>query len=326
MADFERMLLPGGASLAGSSTRAQLRARRLDWDVNLCPEADGSAAHCGSGGHGASRPARRARLVSAAGWRTDASSTCCSSRADMRRVAPRTSDQEDTRTWPISAASRCSANSTRSATAPSRARPCSARCAAIRTSSWCTGCTRSCSSRTRTCTASSSTSASTPSRLARDLTEALDACRAARPRSPIFRSHIEEAVERGWVYGTLMFGESQVRTGHLIVGMLKTPTLRNALHRHLARVRARSSPTTLADDFASIVARLAGRRADGQRRLPAGGGAAPGEASGAMAPAAMGKQEALQALHGRPDRAGAQGRDRSDRRAATRRSARSSTS
>jgi len=24
--------------------------------------------------------------------------------------------------------------------------------------------------------------------------------------------HIEEAVERGWVYGTLMFGESQVRT------------------------------------------------------------------------------------------------------------------
>jgi hypothetical protein len=31
-----------------------------------------------------------------------------------------------------------------------------------------------------------------------------------------------------WVYGTLMFGESQVRSGHLVVGMLKTTSLRNA--------------------------------------------------------------------------------------------------
>jgi type VI secretion system protein VasG len=35
--------------------------------------------------------------------------------------------------------------------------------------------------------------------------------------------------ERGWVYATLMFGDAQVRTGHLLVGMLKTSDLRNAL-------------------------------------------------------------------------------------------------
>ena len=35
-----------------------------------------------------------------------------------------------------------------------------------------------------------------------------------------------------------MFGESQVRTGHLLVGMLKTPSLRNALLGDLAAVRA----------------------------------------------------------------------------------------
>ncbi|NQU69989.1 MAG: hypothetical protein HQ514_05535, partial [Rhodospirillales bacterium] len=33
-------------------------------------------------------------------------------------------------------------------------------------------------------------------------------------------SHVEEAVERGWVYGSLMFGESQVRTGYLRPGRL----------------------------------------------------------------------------------------------------------
>ena len=32
------------------------------------------------------------------------------------------------------------------------------------------------------------------------------ACRAARRRSPISASHVEEAVERGWVFGSLMFG------------------------------------------------------------------------------------------------------------------------
>jgi type VI secretion system protein VasG len=33
------------------------------------------------------------------------------------------------------------------------------------------------------------------------------------------------------VYGTLMFGESQVRSGHLLFGMLKTANLRNACMR-----------------------------------------------------------------------------------------------
>ena len=43
-------------------------------------------------------------------------------------------------------------------------------------------------------------------------------------------SHIEEAVERGWVFATLMFGEAQVRSGYLVVGILKTSSLRNALY------------------------------------------------------------------------------------------------
>jgi len=127
------------------------------------------------------------------------------------------------------------------------------------------------------------------SRLAKDMTEALD--RLPRGASSIsdFSVHVESAVERGWIYATLMFGEPRVRTGHLVVGMLKTSSLRNALlglSRQFERVKA----DTLAEDFARIVS------GSPEDKLGATDGtslAAPGEASDAMAPAQMGKQEAL---------------------------------
>ncbi|HEY8977089.1 MAG TPA: type VI secretion system ATPase TssH, partial [Burkholderiaceae bacterium] len=94
------------------------------------------------------------------------------------------------------------------------------------------------------------------------------------------------------VYGTLQFGESAVRTGLLVVGAVKTPNLRNALYALSPEFR-KLKADDLSDNFAKIVAgspedTLAAR--DGSN---VGGGAAPGEASGAIAPAQMGKQEAL---------------------------------
>nr|4UQW_A Chain A, PROTEIN CLPV1 [Pseudomonas aeruginosa PAO1]4UQW_B Chain B, PROTEIN CLPV1 [Pseudomonas aeruginosa PAO1] len=68
-----------------------------------------------------------------------------------------------------------------------------------------------------------------PARLAKDLTEALDRLPRGSTSITDLSSHVEEAVERGWVYGSLMFGESQVRTGYLVIGILKTPSLRHAL-------------------------------------------------------------------------------------------------
>ncbi len=68
-----------------------------------------------------------------------------------------------------------------------------------------------------------------PSRLAKDVTDALDRLPRGATSISDLSAHVENAVERGWVYSTLMFGDAQVRTGHLVVGMLKTPSLRNAL-------------------------------------------------------------------------------------------------
>ncbi|MFY1665678.1 type VI secretion system ATPase TssH [Pseudomonas sp. Pseu.R1] len=129
-----------------------------------------------------------------------------------------------------------------------------------------------------------------PARLARDLTDALDRLPRGSTSITDLSSHVEEAVERGWVYGSLMFGESQVRTGYLLIGILKTPSLRHAL-------------LGLSSEFDKIKVEALSERFDEyvgdspENTLSASDGfnaaSTPGEASGAMAPSAMGKQEAL---------------------------------
>jgi type VI secretion system protein VasG len=130
------------------------------------------------------------------------------------------------------------------------------------------------------------------SRLAADMTRALDALPRGSSSISDLSEHIENAVERGWVYGTLMFGDGSVRTGHLIVGCFKTSTLRNALFA-ISREFQNIKPDTLTDEFHKIVGGSPEDRLSAQDGSQVGGGAVPGEASGAVAPAQMGKQEAL---------------------------------
>ena len=132
-----------------------------------------------------------------------------------------------------------------------------------------------------------------PSRLARDFTESLDRLPRGATSITDLSSHVDEAVERGWVFATLMFGESQVRTGHLIVGILKTPGLRNALPA-ISREFDKVKVDVLSEQFHQILGNSPEAVLIATDGFQAGGGAVPGEASGAMAPAAMGKQEALQ--------------------------------
>jgi type VI secretion system protein VasG len=129
------------------------------------------------------------------------------------------------------------------------------------------------------------------SRLATDLTTALDKLPRGATSISDFSPHLEDAVERGWVYGSLLFGENRVRTGHVVVALLKTPSLRNvflSLSKEFSKIKLE----TLTDGFGKIVHSSPEETLGAADRAGAAG-AVPGEASGAMPPAMMGKQEAL---------------------------------
>ena len=129
-----------------------------------------------------------------------------------------------------------------------------------------------------------------PAHLARDLTDALERLPRGSNAITDLSPHVDEAVEQGWLYGSLMFGDRKVRSGHLLIGMLKAPRLRRAL-------------LNLSSQFAQVdVDALSERLNEHLGDSPenestttqtAGTSAIPGEASGAIAPSAMGKQEAL---------------------------------
>ncbi len=131
-----------------------------------------------------------------------------------------------------------------------------------------------------------------PSHLVRDITETLDSLPRGSTSISDLSAHIEEAAERGWLYGTLMFGESQVRTGHLVVGILKTRSLTHALSG-ISKEFQKLKLETLTDRFDEVVGDSPEATLHATDGFQVGGGVAPGEASGAIAPAQMGKQEAL---------------------------------
>src|SRR5215471_11938910 len=54
-------------------------------------------------------------------------------------------------------------------------------------------------------------------KLARDFTDALDRLPRGATSITDLSEHVENAVERAWVYGSLMYKDSQVRSGYLIV-------------------------------------------------------------------------------------------------------------
>ena len=130
------------------------------------------------------------------------------------------------------------------------------------------------------------------SKLAADMTVALDALPRGATAISDFSPLIEDATERGWVYGTLQFGEGAVRTGHIVYGIIRTKNLANTLYAISGEFR-KIKADDLAESFAKITTGSAEDTLGPRDGSNVGGGAVPGEASGAMAPAQMGKQEAL---------------------------------
>jgi type VI secretion system protein VasG len=126
--------------------------------------------------------------------------------------------------------------------------------------------------------------------LAADFTKALD--RLPRGASSVsdLSSHLEEAVERAWVYGSLMYQSSQIRSGYLMIGMLKSRALRNEL-LGISKQFDNIKIDTLVDEFDKITGGSPEDRlgaSDGTNLAAAGDGAA-----GAGGGGPLGKGEAL---------------------------------
>jgi type VI secretion system protein VasG len=66
-------------------------------------------------------------------------------------------------------------------------------------------------------------------KLLADATAVVNGFRRNETEMPGISNPVADALDRGWHYATLLFGETQIRTGHLLVGILKSVELRRAL-------------------------------------------------------------------------------------------------
>ena len=131
------------------------------------------------------------------------------------------------------------------------------------------------------------------SKLSADITASLDKLPLGASSLSALSSHLDDILENAWLYATLLFGKSNIRTGYLLISILKSKTLINVL-TDISSEFSKIKVEALTDEYSSIVNGSVEdtlERDDGQLLITGGG--APGEASGSMAPATMGKQQAL---------------------------------
>ena len=89
--------------------------------------------------------------------------------------------------------------------------------------------------------------------LTRDIVAALDVLPRGASSVSDLSEHIDSAVERAWVFGSLKFGVSRIRGGHLLIGMLKTWNLANVL-KSISSQFTRLNVEVLIEQFDAICA------------------------------------------------------------------------
>ncbi|MGJ8640761.1 MAG: type VI secretion system ATPase TssH [Opitutaceae bacterium] len=127
-------------------------------------------------------------------------------------------------------------------------------------------------------------------RMAAQITQNLDELPRGATAISDFSPHLEDAVKQAWVFSTLLFGFSHVRSGTLIYAILETPSLKQVLLGISAEF-AKIKTEDLSQNFNELVA----GSAEDQEAAKDGSsaGTIPGQDSNAVGPAAMGKGEAL---------------------------------
>jgi type VI secretion system protein VasG len=128
-------------------------------------------------------------------------------------------------------------------------------------------------------------------RIQADVTAELDRLPRGATAIADFSGHIDHAIERSWLYATLLYGDSVIRSGYLLVGLLKTTELRSVLHRMSPEFR-KLEPDTVSGALISLIKDSVEEQQpsnDGVRFTDADG---PGEASQAVG-GGKGKGDAL---------------------------------
>ena len=125
-----------------------------------------------------------------------------------------------------------------------------------------------------------------PAKLASDITYALDRLPRGATSISDLSAHIDESVERAWVYGSLQYADNKIRSGYLLVAILNSKSLRHVLStisNQFDVIKAEA----LIDGLEKIIANSVEHNLQ-----PSAVQNSPGESSGAIAPA-IGQQEAL---------------------------------
>ena len=91
------------------------------------------------------------------------------------------------------------------------------------------------------------------SALQADIVRALDALPRGAASVTDLSAHIDEAIERAWVFASIKFGATRIRGGHLLIGMLKTPALRRMV-LGMSLQFDRVPVDVLVQDFARVLA------------------------------------------------------------------------
>jgi len=126
-----------------------------------------------------------------------------------------------------------------------------------------------------------------PARLAADITASLDELSRGTTSSVNFSAHIDEAIEHAWLKASLLFNESQIRTGYLIAGMLDNKDLSSQLYQISSQFK-KIKFENLVEDYDSVTG------GSPEASMQAKDGFKGGEDGGdGVAPAPMGKGEAL---------------------------------
>ena len=129
------------------------------------------------------------------------------------------------------------------------------------------------------------------SRMAEQITQALDELPRGATAISDFSPHLEESVKQAWVFSTLLFGYSHIRSGTLLYALLETPSLKQLLLKisvEFSKIKA----DELAENLSAILKGSSEDKEtakDGFKSDPN----LPGEDSQAIGPAEMGRGEAL---------------------------------